>query len=491
MRLTQSGPTWTSSTPRIVSPRALVGIGALAAGLLLLAAGSPAGVALVLGGLAVLAISASRDFVFAATLTLPISVVGWHLSIAQVAGRTLDTRLVLTFGIAALVGFVILKLAVVGHRPDRLELAMIVFVGYVVVDGMLRSSSVFVWAPYAARWASYLGMFAIARRTILTLDMYRLLSALALLGFAVACVFGLAEFVLGGATQINEASRGTGLGVSGPIALAFAGQFALITAYFLPRSSPASDLFWPSVLATIGGLAIVASATRTVLLTAWAAVVIPTMLWRHWKKALFVTVLFAAALAVRPDFLGRFVDAVQSGANGSFGSAPPGASASPETDESGGDEVTVDRSLRFRVFVWRTVLNAWVEEPMFGIGPGMTASAVSAVSRAERIPPHNDYVGVLGELGVVGLFVYLGIQLSVVWHIMRAPPRTWLRGIRHLDKRSMGVLALFLGFNVLGTMNNPTYFLDVQIALWALIGAALSGPHVSAPQEARIASATA
>lgn len=467
--------TWASRTLATVTPRAWAGSASLGAGLVLLATGSPAGVAIVLAALAVLVLGDMRVFVFASALALPISVVGWHLPIAQVAGRTLDVRLVLTFGIAALVAFALSRLAFAGYRPDRLELAMIALIGYVVVDGMLRSSSVFVWAPYAARWVSYLGMFAIARRAVTTLEGHGALSAAALTGFAVPCIFGLAEFALGGAAQINEASRGTGLGVSGPIALAFAGQFALITAYFLPRTTPESNRVWPIVLAAVGGVAIVASATRTVLLTAWAAVVIPTLIWRHWKKALVVTLLFTLALVARPDFLGRFIDALQSGTNGSFASAPPGASASPEIDPSSGDEVTVDRSLRFRVFVWRTVLEAWADTPILGIGPGMTAAAVSAVSRAERIPPHNDYVGVLGELGVIGLVLYLGIQLSVVWHLMGAPPHKWLKAIRQVEKRRIGALALFLGFNVLGALNNPTYFLDVQIAMWALIGAALSG----------------
>lgn len=59
-------------------------------------------------------------------------------------------------------------------------------------------------------------------------------------------------------------------------------------------------------------------------------------------------------------------------------------------------------SLEWRVSAWRQILKVWAEEPYFGRGLGATTSRLIGVENV----PHNEYVRLLTELGLV-LFVVM------------------------------------------------------------------------------------
>lgn len=340
------------------------------------------------------------------------------------------------------------------------------FLAYVVLIGLLQSESVYVWAPYAARWTSYFAIFVIARRAFSGESTVTLVAGAALGGFLLVTLGGLLEFALGAGRFMNEAVRATAPGDGGPVALAFAAQFVAITAFYVPTSDSRSARTLRWVVASIGGLAVVASATRTVLITAWAALAVPALIARHWRRLLIVTLFVGAGLVARPDFIGRFLDMV--------GVDPPpaptdGGGVPPEGE---GDE-RVDASLNFRLFVWGELLERWAEVPVVGIGPGMTAEAIAEVSPASRIPPHNDYVGVLSELGAIGLIGFVGLQLAVGWQLVLRQLSRLRRRIVDNDPRVLAA-TLFVAFNVLGALNNPMYYLDIQLAVWSIVGASLA-----------------
>ncbi|WP_421732517.1 O-antigen ligase family protein [Cellulomonas sp.] len=69
---------------------------------------------------------------------------------------------------------------------------------------------------------------------------------------------------------------------------------------------------------------------------------------------------------------------------------------------------TQDNSLGWRFQAWGKVLAAWHEHPVFGNGLGATTSGIILKSI-----PHNEYVRMLAEVGVVGL---AAVSLLAVWY---------------------------------------------------------------------------
>jgi hypothetical protein len=439
--------------------------GAAVIGTILLLIGQTIGLVGMVAGYALLLAFRPTVGVAMIVASMPVATIGWGAPLATIDGRTLDARLVLTFGIAALAGGRAL-VDLLARRPDWLEVGMGAFLAYVVLIGLLQSESVYVWAPYAARWTSYFAIFVIARRAFSGESTVTLVAGAALGGFLLVTLGGLLEFALGAGRFMNEAVRATAPGDGGPVALAFAAQFVAITAFYVPTSDSRSARTVRWVVASIGGLAVVASATRTVLITAWAALAVPALIARHWRRLLIVTLFVGAGLVARPDFIGRFLDMV--GVD-----PPPAPTDGGEVPPEGEGDERVDASLNFRLFVWGELLERWAEVPVVGIGPGMTAEAIAEVSPASRIPPHNDYVGVLSELGAIGLIGFVGLQLAVGWQLVLRQLSRLRRRVVDNDPRVLAA-TLFVAFNVLGALNNPMYYLDIQLAVWSIVGASLA-----------------
>ena len=174
----------------------------------------------------------------------------------------------------------------------------------------------------------------------------------------------------------------------------------------------------------LGAFAIIASATRIVLVTAFAGLA-ALAAWRgRWRELVLITVVFVGALAIRPDLLGRFIALAPgspSSTPSSGGSAAPTLGPQPNTGLVEGDT-----SLQYRIFVWRVLLRAWQATPVLGIGPGMAASTIEAVSpTSRRQAPHNDYIGMLTEAGVLGLLLLLSVQGAVLAQLLRRGQGDW------------------------------------------------------------------
>ncbi|MGH2428167.1 MAG: O-antigen ligase family protein [Candidatus Limnocylindria bacterium] len=429
---------------------------------------SIAGAPLLLIGLGLLLLAGPRTvFLITIAAAVPLSTIGWDFAITQIGGRTLDTRLLITFGVATLIG---LALLIDRPRLGRLGALLAGFVAYVVLDGLLRSDSMLTWAPPATRWFSYAGILILARAHLRETEDVRWLSGAVVAACGVLAALGILQFLVGEASFINGALRATGPGGRGPISLAFAGQMMLILGYGLAMAYRPTRR--ASVAATVlGTVAIVASATRLITVTAWLAVTVMSAVGRRWRLVAIVAVVFASSLVIRPDLLGRFV-----------GTIPiidmDRAPGEPESGE--GDEMAVDASLAFRFFIWGAILTEWQVQPLLGIGPGMTAPTVAAISPAERTAPHNDYIGILAELGIVGLTLFLAVQLAIVTGLFRAWRCALTPEAHHL---SLAVLLTFVTFNILGALNNPAYFFDMQVPIWALAGSTLAlAPQLSRPK---------
>lgn len=443
-------------------------LGLLIASLLLMGLRLTPGPFILILSLGILAAISRRVFLVAVAFSVPTSTIGWDMSIAEIGGRTFDARLLITFGLALLLAGILI---VERPRPTRTELIAGALVAWIVIVGLLASDSILTWGPPAARWFSYAAILIIARRWTSTPSQLATLFTAVAAGFTIPAGLGLFQFVIGDASFINGAARATAPGGRGPIGLAFAGQMVAVIAASRAGLQARHRAAWLVEIA-VGVLAVVASATRIATVTVWLAVSALATSRRRWWMLLAGTAVLAVALAARPELLSRYFGTISPG-NGP--AASPGATAAPSPEPRDGG-VVLDSSLQFRVFVWRTVLREWTHDPVLGIGPGMTAKAVSEVSPAARTAPHNDYIGMLAETGLPGLALFVGLQGSVLvclWRLRRIASDS-ARGL--VDASAI----LFVAVNVLGALNNPTYFYDVQIALWAFVGGCVGAFGVSA-----------
>jgi O-antigen ligase len=446
----------------VVSRTNLAMLAASVVGLVLLASGVAIGGFVLALVIAAAAFRGGSYFVIASAVLLPVATIGWTLTVLEVQGRTFDVRLLLTFLVAGLGLVLVLRTVRSLHVTEWLMLA---FVAWLILDGVAVTRNPLIWAPPAARWAVYWSMFVLARRHLSTLGDIHILMTGIVVGFLPTALAGVAQFVLGAANVQNAAIRATGFIESSPIALAFAGQMAVLIVLPLAAAWSGPRRLLPLIAAGIGWVAIVASATRIVLVTAYFGVTAFAALRQRWRIVALVTAIFAASLIVRPDFVGRFLVLAP----------PPGPSlvASPSAPaEPSPTAITGDTSLRYRFFVWGILIKGWEESPLIGIGPGMAAPTIEKASPTSiRQAPHNDYVGALTETGVIGLALFVALQAAVLIQLSRCA----LTAEGGLAKEAILVSAIaFVTVNVLGVLNNPQYAVEMQAGLWAVIGSALA-----------------
>lgn len=91
-----------------------------------------------------------------------------------------------------------------------------------------------------------------------------------------------------------------------------------------------------------------------------------------------------------------------------------------------------------RVDIWREGVELFSRRPLLGSGSGAFNAAV-----ASRLSPHNTFLSVLAELGIVGLMLFVFISAIVLRMALRQPPQNtrlwisvlaiWLVGILVMD----------------------------------------------------------
>lgn len=132
-----------------------------------------------------------------------------------------------------------------------------------------------------------------------------------------------------------------------------------------------------------------------------------------------------------------------------------------------------DTSLEWRIQAWGNVMNAWREQPVFGHGVGATQSPTILAGHI----PHNEYVRILAETGVVGLALVLGLGLWLAGRLRRA---------REGAPAALGLAVLTgLAVNALAA-NTLLYSVSTYTALFVLAACwRLSRGEVPAPNGGR------
>jgi O-antigen ligase len=71
-------------------------------------------------------------------------------------------------------------------------------------------------------------------------------------------------------------------------------------------------------------------------------------------------------------------------------------------------------SLQWRFDAWRTFLNYWINSPIIGQGFGSTRN----LNMVGSFMPHDEYVRLLVEVGVLGLVMFMSLYLLILYKIL-------------------------------------------------------------------------
>jgi O-antigen ligase len=144
---------------------------------------------------------------------------------------------------------------------------------------------------------------------------------------------------------------------------------------------------------------------------------------------------------------------------------------------------------------WAVTWQSYLESPWIGKGAGSAEREL--LVREGLAHPHNDYLRILHDFGLVGLFLWVtgfGILLRRTW-------RSWRRADRLNSEHASLHLAAFLALAVLGldmVTDNPIVYIFIMATLGVLVGSSLglssfaAGPQpppsgsVPIPSDARL-----
>ena len=136
-------------------------------------------------------------------------------------------------------------------------------------------------------------------------------------------------------------------------------------------------------------------------------------------------------------------------------------------------EYKSDDSVQIRFQVWRAAISMVAGRPLFGVGTGNFANAYGAYRApgdlSSYTSPHNVFVQVIAELGMVGITAYLLFIAAIFW--INKKSRQILRkvnGARTLINLTHGVDVALVGYIVAGQFITATYYPHLfQFSAWA------------------------
>ena len=144
-------------------------------------------------------------------------------------------------------------------------------------------------------------------------------------------------------------------------------------------------------------------------------------------------------------------------------------------------------SLSIRGELLRVGLRVIETRPLFGVGidrfflvAGTVRSPLLDSTWSSRRNPHNDLLRFAGELGLIGLGLFL-------WIVGSAGVRVWRALSRALDFRLGGLGAGLVAFLITGMVSNPLMLREVSYVFWIALGLAVgrSAPAVHSPRLGR------
>ena len=137
-----------------------------------------------------------------------------------------------------------------------------------------------------------------------------------------------------------------------------------------------------------------------------------------------------------------------------------------------GNRITVtDSSTISRIYYDKAGLTLFSKHPVLGVGLGNLMPAVAAIESLPQAwqiqPPHNYFIIVACETGLIGLAVFLYIFISLLTKLIKKLQT----GDREQQIFKYGLLSIFVAFLVLMQVDHYFYTLQqTQLLLWSVLG---------------------
>ncbi len=136
--------------------------------------------------------------------------------------------------------------------------------------------------------------------------------------------------------------------------------------------------------------------------------------------------------------------------------------------------VESDQSIEIRLRLWRAAVDMVADYPVFGVGTGNFPNAYGSVYRAKGSAslywsPHNVFIQIVTEMGLVGFTVYLIFIGSIFW--INYKSRQLLAAFddeKLLYFLSHGIDVILVGYIIAGQFITATYYPHLfQFSVWA------------------------
>jgi len=126
----------------------------------------------------------------------------------------------------------------------------------------------------------------------------------------------------------------------------------------------------------------------------------------------------------------------------------------------------IDSSSLLRVKTLIIGLDFWKQSPIQGSGFGSFVPSYETATGQANVGAHNDYLLYLMETGIVGLILYIIIQIRIILGL--------LKKIKFLSEKTrlfvVSTAGAYLTVNILSFLSNSYYFYEIQLWIWLGIG---------------------
>jgi putative inorganic carbon (HCO3(-)) transporter len=324
----------------------------------------------------------------------------------QVAARTLDPSSIFA---VVFIGAAIIWLAAQYRRQGRLpgsplRRALLVFVAAIVIS-IIGATHPAVGGLEAMRILAAVLMFAVLEQMMRDERAMRQLLLAAYLSLLFPLAFTTFGFLTG--NPLSE-EKGGFTRITGPFLTSNSfGRYLMVMVIFGVAIAPFLDKRFRRPLAAVlvlSSVFLLLTYTRTAIVGVVLGLLVVGFI--QSKRLLLAMVVFGVcALVLVPQLSSRFTGLSESS---SFGPA--------------------NNSLTWRLSYWTEVLPLARSNPVTGIGLGMTARQTD-----EEKQPHNDFIRMYVEAGLIGLGAYVAMLISLVTLGTRAvrasPRRSFERGV--------------------------------------------------------------
>jgi O-antigen ligase len=126
----------------------------------------------------------------------------------------------------------------------------------------------------------------------------------------------------------------------------------------------------------------------------------------------------------------------------------------------------IDNSTSFRLYIYKVMTPLIDDSMIWGYGTGSFPVLFEKLTKIKDVAPHNDYLGLIIDNGLIGLLLYLGLQISLLYFL----GKQILKNSGQTKNLAIAAFFIYFNTNVLNFIENPNYFFINQIIIWTIIG---------------------